>query len=201
MERVACRRRLMVVRVTAGTAGIGALCAVLAAGCTGARTDHHPAVGTPVPTVAPTRAPAAVVAGDCALQGVSAHTATTEQGLVSVDPSASGLVILWVPGLNQRPCWAELVDSGSGVARRLAAAIDTAPATTPGTTACTAADNTGAELYFQYPGRPSERADVSLSGCEGVAAPGRDQRQLSDDLAASLLPLAPGAWRTRLPSA
>ncbi len=178
----------------------GVLCAVLAAGCTGALTAHHFAVGAPVSAVAPTRAPVAVVAGDCVLQGGTANTASSEQGLVTVDRSPSGVVILWVPALNQRPCLAELVHAGPGVARRLAAAIDTAPATPRGTTACTAADNTGAETYLLYPSKPSERADVSLSGCEGIDGPIRDQRQLSHDLVTSLLPLAPGPWRIRLPN-
>ena len=119
---------------------------------------------------------------------------------MSVDRSPSGVVFVWVPGLNQRPCRADLVRGGPRIARGLAAAIDTAPEVTPGSSACGAADAAEADLYFLYPGRPAEQSRVRLSGCESVDAPGRAPRQLSDDLAAALRPLAPGPWRTRLPS-
>lgn len=187
-------------RITAGAAGAGALCVVLASGCAGASTDHHTAVGALVPAVAPTWAPAAVDPAGCVLQGAAPDTDPAEQGLVSVDRSPSGVVTIWAPGLNQRPCRAELVRDGPRIAHGLVAAIDTAPAIPPGSSACTAADDTEADLYFLYPGRPAEQSRVGLSGCESVDAPGRAPRQLSDDLAAALRPLAPGPWRTRLPS-
>ncbi len=189
-------------RITAGTAGAGALCVVLAAGCAGASTDHLTVVGAPVHAVAPTRAAAAVGPAGCVLQGAAPDTDTDPvvQGLVSVDRSPSGVAIVWVPGLDQRPCRAELVRAGPPIARGLVAAIDTAPAIPPGTTACPAADDTEADLYFLYPGRPAEQSQVGLSGCESVGAPGRAPGQLSDDLVAALLPLAPGPWRTRFPS-
>lgn len=185
-------------RITAVSAGAGALCLVLASGCAGAFTNHPTAVGAPVHAVAPTRAPAAVGSGGCTLKGTSPDT-PTEQALVSVDRPPSGVVIVWVPGLNQRPCRAQLIHDGARIARGLVAAIDTAPVIPPGSSACPAADGAGADLYFTYPGRAGEQAQVELSGCEGVGAPGRAPRQLSDDLVAALLPLAPGPWRTRFP--
>lgn len=188
-------------RTTTGSAGAGVLCVVLVSGCAGAFTDHHTAVGAPVAAVAPTRAPAAVGPGGCVLQGAAPATATAGQSLVGVDRSPSGVIIVWVPGLNQRPCRAQLGRDGSRIARGLAAAVDTAPAVPPGSSACPAADGAGADLYFLYPGRPGEQAQVSLSGCEDVGAPGRAPRQLSDDLVAALRPLAPGPWRIRLASA
>lgn len=193
MERLVVRRRLMVVNVTARAAAAGLLCVVVSA-CTGST----PTAGAPVHVVVPTRAPARAGGGGCSVGQGASDTSTAAHGLVDVDPSPTGVVVLWIPGANQRPCRAELTRGGPGVARALAAAVDTSPAIPSGPSACGADDSSGADLYFQYPDAPGELVSVGLTGCPEIDAPGRMGRQLSDEVAVALKPLAPSPWTGRL---
>ena len=54
-------------------------------------------------------------------------------------------VVIWVPGMNARPCRAALTRLGKGSARALAGAIDAAPLFPRGTFSCPADDGGAAE--------------------------------------------------------
>jgi hypothetical protein len=200
-ERRRRLRRLVGVNAVVRAVVVGSISVVLATSCTGGSGDHRSTAGAPIRAVVPARAPLGGGGRGCAvvpeIVTTATATATVEQGLVDVDRSPSAVVMVWVPGLNQPPCRAELMHRGIGIARGLAGAVDTAPAVPPGSSACGAADNSGLDLYFLYPGESGEYAHVSLSGCEGVGAPGRESRQMSDALSAVLKPLAPAPWRNR----
>jgi hypothetical protein len=171
------------------------------AGCTapgppsGAPADA--AVWADVPTAAP---PTAVTDGGCGVAGATGDGRVASKApLVRVDPTPHGVVGVWLPGLNQRPCEAVLTRSGMDVATRLAADIAAAPAMSPGRYVCPHDDASAVELTFTYiwfggpdphPGM-GERATVKLSGCASITAPGRSARRLTDELRADLAAIAP----------
>lgn len=180
--------------VAAVTAGLVSVCLLLS-GCAG----HTRAVGAPVPAMAPTRAPGTVtVSGSCTVRGAVTAVDSGVHGLVLVDRLPTRVALVWVPGLDTRPCAAVLSHAGQRVARQLAAAVDTAPPVPDGMGVGVAGDGMEVRLYFDYPGRTAEQVTVGLGGAGHVGAPGRDLRELTDALAAVLRPLAPPAWRPRL---
>ncbi len=135
----------------------------------------------------------------CTVRGADSGVDPAVHGLVSVDPFPTGVVLVWLPGLNGRPCRAVLAHAGTRVARQLAVGVDAAPAVRPGLSAGAADDATAVGLYFTYAGRTvAEEVLIGLGGEELVDAPGRSPRELTDALAAVLRPLAPLAWRQRL---
>ncbi|GAA4615895.1 hypothetical protein GCM10023195_70350 [Actinoallomurus liliacearum] len=158
--------------------------------------------GDPVTAVPPTSAPSAVVrmAGDaqvCTVRRASGRDRV--RGLVAVDPHPVGIVVVWLPGMNQHPCRAELTRGNADLARRIAKDVEAAPKWPSGVFHCPMDDALDAELYFEQPRHAkAELVDAGLAGCRGIAAPGRSARQFTDRFARDLASIAPSPWRTRL---
>jgi hypothetical protein len=156
--------------------------------------------GSPVRVTPPSVAPSASArtpVGACTVGRGAGHKRNS--GLVSVDTHPTGVVAVWLPGMNQHPCRAALTRGNADLARQLAADIRRAPKWPSGTYNCPMDDATGARLYFEQSGTTkAELVDVSLAGCSGIGAPGRSRRQLTDRLPHNLASIAPAPWRTRL---
>lgn len=158
-------------------------------------TVSHPAPVASVPSVAPV---ATIINGACST-GFNGEPEFKTDGLVTVDAHPAGLVAVWIPGFNDRPCRSALTRATSSQAARIAADIRSSPAATGGKRLCPNDDNSAIRLYFEYV-QPSriERVDVHLRGCAYVAAPGRSARNLSVALTLDLLPIAPEPWHSRM---
>ena len=164
-------------------------CVAAAGGCS------SPAVaGRPVSAVAPSSAPSPAATRPC--DGFRAPEDVDPAGrLVAVNPHPIRATAVWLPGLNSVACRAKLTTMDTAEAVRLAAAINRAPPSPRGATACPADDATAVIVYFSYRHRAEEElADVSLSGCAGVGAPGRYARQLTPTIRHILAGLAPTGW-------
>ncbi len=131
--------------------------------------------------------------------GVSSHDCVPSFGLatgsrVTVDPSTLSVTAVWLPGLNGA-CAPVITDGGPSVAAALAEDIRTAPNPPSGVFHCPADTGVGVELYFAYRHRhSSKRVDVRLTGCGGVAAPGRSSLSLTTRLRSDLVPITPPGW-------
>lgn len=98
-----------------------------------------------------------------------------------VDEHPTGAVVLWVPGINAKPCQMFLTRLDSQQAGVLAQAVRTAGAGLHGVVNCPMDDGSSATVYFIYPDRPlAEVVRFELSGCGGLSAPGRTSRTISD---------------------
>jgi len=136
-----------------------------------------------------TRSPTTTKSGDCVLSGGSASGPQ-----ITVNSSPSGVIALWLPGLDA-PCTQALTRGNAQVAGALAADIQAAPTPAPGSHSCPADTGAGVRLYFRYgPNRPAERTDISLTGCEGISGPNRTGRGSTPALRRDLIPIAPSAW-------
>ncbi|MEV0407643.1 hypothetical protein [Actinoallomurus sp. NPDC050550] len=156
--------------------------------------------GDPVRATPPSVAPFASTGtpvGACSAGYEADHERS--RGLVSVDARPIGVVAVWLPGMNQRPCRAALTRGNADFARRLATDIRTAPKWPSGAYNCPMDDASGASLYFEQSGTAkAELVDVHLAGCRGIGAPGRSSRELTDRLSHDLASIAPAPWRTGL---
>lgn len=163
-----------------------------------ASPDH----GKPVVIPAPAHPPkTAVVKGACtvpsATSGDSPYT-TTHLPLLWVRKHPTGLVAVWLPGLNAKHCVARRTTSGTHPAERAAAAIRQAAAFPPETLWCPNDDNARVRLYFTYARGGDEYADVALAGCRPIAAPGRAARWTDAAVTKALRAAAPAAWHSYL---
>lgn len=170
------------------TGALVALMAVLG-GCS---NSDQPVVGQ-----LPDRPPVTHVASDGAcLTNQGQPSKVIGDGNVTVDSSPSGVSIVWLPGFNTRPCLAALTHAGAEMATALANDIQHAPDVSSGATGCSADDGAGVRLYFSYAGgHPTERADVNLTGCKAITAPGRSPRSATQPLLNQLGSVAPNDWR------
>ena len=115
--------------------------------------------------------------------------------LATVDPHPSAVTLVWLPGLNQRPCHSERASYGPQLAGRLADDVDRAPAFPPGAFSCPMDDGSSLDLYFAYPGTDRrEYVRVDLTGCSAISAPGRAVRRSTEELHRDLAPLVPSDW-------
>jgi hypothetical protein len=122
-----------------------------------------------------------------------------QRGLVRVDPYPVGVIVVWLPGMNQRPCRAALTRGNADLARRLAKDVATAPKWPSGTFSCPADDDSSAQLYFEQSKiAQAELVEVRLAGCKGIDAPGRSARQMTDRFSRDLALIAPAPWRAGL---
>ena len=175
------------------------LAVVLSSGSSAVAGVHGAPVNSPAPAVAPTSSHAN---GSCSTPGVSTPPPSTEsQHLMWVDPKPTTLTAVWLPGLNAKHCAARRTVSGAALARRVAGAIEHAKAFPTGALPCPFDDNTSVRLYFGYRTGGDEYADVALSGCRPISAPGRRSRWNDDQVEHALLPAAPPAWRVSLGAA
>lgn len=187
-------------RPTFVTTSHTAVAVVAAAGLLVACAAQQPLVGTPVPATAPTRIPPTRIGPTkvCTYPGEFRSADPTEHGLVFLRRSPVAVVFEWLPGTDQRPCDAVVSRSGARVAHELAAAVDAAPVYPPGSSACPGADLTAVHLFLLFAGSGAEEATVDLSGCEGIGAPGRSDRQMTQRMADDLRAVAPRPWKRRL---
>lgn len=191
-------RSRMVVAAALATSVTG--CSLLGAGSPTRGTPPlgagSPVRGTP-PSVAPSASTRTPV-GACTAAGRDAGYKRNQE-LVSVDAHPTGVIAVWLPGMNQHPCRAALTRGNADLARQLATDIRTAPKWPSGIYHCPMDDATGARLYFeQSKTTKAELVDVGLAGCRGIGAPGRSERQMTDQLSHDLALIAPAPWRTRL---
>jgi hypothetical protein len=167
-----------------------------------ASATASPGHGKPVVVAAPAHPPrAAVVKGACAVPsaatGESPYT-TTDRPLLWVRNHPTGLVAVWLPGLNAKHCVARRTSSGARLAQRVATAIRQAAPFPPETLWCPRDDNAKVRLYFTYARGGAEFAEVALAGCRPIAAPGRAARWTDAAVTKALRPAAPTAWRSDL---
>jgi hypothetical protein len=142
--------------------------------------------GSPVSAAAPTQAPG------CAKPAL---IAVSTNGLVTVDPDPIGAVLIWYPDMNEQPCRTVRTTLTSTPAVQLAADVRAAPKFPSGTFNCPAAFGVEVDAYFSYKGQSqAQLADISLSGCRGIDAPGRSTRRYTDQLGIDLKAVAPPDW-------
>jgi hypothetical protein len=164
----------------------------LAAGCSLLGTG----TGGPVHVTPPAAAPATMTRGACLVVGRSSPD-TKSKGQVAVGRHPTGVVIVWLPGMNQHPCRAAISRENADSARRLAEDIDEAPKFPNGNFNCPSDDAMGARMYFTHEGT-ADLAILGFSGCRGISAPGRSARSFSTRLARDLAPIAPHPWHDHL---
>lgn len=132
--------------------------------------------------------------------GSTASTGPTPRGLVTVDPDPTGVVGIWLPGIDTRPCHWSLATDGAAVAKRLASDIRSAPPFPSGGVSCPYDDESRVDLYFRYPGdRAMEHVSVGLRGCVEISAPGAEPRRGSPALLRDLGRLSPRPVHLVLP--
>ena len=91
-----------------------------------------------------------------------------------VDLDPTGATVLWLPGLNSRPCRTVLTHIGAVRARRLAAEVDRAKPFPRGPIECPADDGSAATVFLTYARRAeAEVVRVGLTGCRSFSAPHR----------------------------
>jgi hypothetical protein len=157
--------------------------------------------GAPVRAVPPPVAPSATTRS-YAGGGHACFTPETspdgrKKGLVSVGRHPSTVVVVWLPELGQEPCRTALTRGNAATARRLAEDVMKAPKFPSGTFNCPNDSGIGARLYFGHDGT-ADLADLRLSGCRGISAPGRAAREMTGRLARDLAPIAPSPWNQHL---
>jgi hypothetical protein len=130
----------------------------------------------------------------------TASTDPTAHALVTVDADPTGVVGIWLPGLDTRPCHWSLATEGAAVAKRLAGDIRSAPPFPSGRVSCPFDDKSRVDLYFRYPGdRGMEHVTVGLRGCVEISAPGAQPRRGSPALLRDLGRLSPRPVHLVLP--
>jgi hypothetical protein len=127
--------------------------------------------------------------------------APASPALTTIDPDPTGVVAVWNPGMNARPCRVDFSRGDAVEAQALAAAILSEPAFPPGGRSCPADFGRNVNLYFSYGGDgPAEIVQQDLSGCEPLFAPGRASRLAGNMATSSLLAsIAPPSYRSYLP--
>ncbi|HVT65185.1 MAG TPA: hypothetical protein VHD81_08520 [Mycobacteriales bacterium] len=150
----------------------------------------------PVSEPAPSRAPSAAKHhGSCQSEdGVKGRGTVGGKNLVWLHRHPGGAVLIWRPGLNAKHCEAKRTTIGTQRARRIASAVDAAPAEPRGLF-CPLDDGSSVDIYSTYAGRPDEFAHVEFTGCASVSAPDRSSRETTDRLDMALRSSAPKAWR------
>ncbi|HVV76928.1 MAG TPA: hypothetical protein VHC43_12920 [Mycobacteriales bacterium] len=158
--------------------------------------------GAPVIRPAPAHAPTMTRAnGSCTAPsaGSSSPATTSDDPLLWVRAHPTGVVAIWVPGLNSTRCVARRTTNGGARARKIAVAIRHAKAFPTEPLPCPYDDGTSVRLYFSYASGGDEYAAVSLSGCRPIRAPGRASRWGNTSaVERSLRPAAPRAWQSYL---
>ncbi|HWC33234.1 MAG TPA: hypothetical protein VG650_00275 [Mycobacteriales bacterium] len=189
--------RLLAVAVTAGLAVAGA-------GSAGATTPPH---GKPVIEAAPAHPPKMALVKDsngtrCTLPTTSnaSPSGSSDAPLLWVRAHPTGLVAVWIPGLNAtgKHCAARRTTDGAALAQRVAVAIRHTKAFPSEPLPCPYDDNTQVRLYFTYDHGGDEYADVSLAGCRPISAPARASRWSDTAVEKPLHDAAPAAWRSYL---
>lgn len=195
--------RLTAVRsVVSRAATAGAVTIVLSA-C--ALTAAHPGGSSPSPTgpvagtpirvlTTPASPPPTTVKGHSCFvpEEDSSGGNVPDRGVLSVDLNPVGALAEWLPGMNQRPCRAQLTQLGQTAARHLAAAVNTGQAIKVGAAySCPAGDLSSVTLFFRYPGPMVEMVSVELNGCGWITAPGRISRFTPPAMQTELGTLAP----------
>ena len=170
-----------------------ACAAILVSACGQSRFPATPSIGIP------TQAPRTRIAsnGPCVLVGGARAPGSNGSNVpLEVARNPDYAVVIWVPGLNARPCRAAMTRIGMSEARSLAGAIDAAPLFPKGTFNCPADDGGAADIYFAYRGAsPVARVWISLAGCRPVVMEDRWPRQLVSSIMDLLRHGAPQAWR------
>lgn len=179
----------------AGVALLGSAGTASAAG-----TDH----GKPVIEPAPAHPPAASERNGSCVVPTRDDSASPPQDpstpLVWVRSHPTGVVMIWLPGLNAKKCVARRTVSGAALAGRVAAAVRHAGAFPNGALPCPYADGTEVQVYLRYQDQRDEYAVVTLNGCRAVSAPSRHARWSTTKLQRALRKAAPAAWRSYLAS-
>lgn len=167
--------------------------ALLAA--TGAASAATPSHGAPVIEPAPAQPPTMTKAnGSCHID----QSSQTGKDLLWVRAHPTGMVAIWIPGLNSKRCVARRTTSGPALAERVAVAIRHAKAFPTRPLPCPYDDGTAVRLYFTYANGGDEYAGVSLNGCRPITAPDRASRWSDSAVEKPLRTAAPPAWRSYL---
>jgi hypothetical protein len=113
---------------------------------------------------------------------------------VWVRPDPTGVVTIWLPGLNSQQCKTRRILGAQAVAEQLANGIDRGRRVSGSSYACPMDDGSHVGVYLTYPSGGDEYVDVPFTGCTWVDAPGRGDRWVSGTVDDALRALAPPAW-------
>ncbi|MGN6472158.1 MAG: hypothetical protein ACTHK4_00725 [Mycobacteriales bacterium] len=154
--------------------------------------------GTPITRPAPARPPATSTSNSSCVVPDRDDSASPPQDpnapLVWVHAAPTGMVAIWLPGLNAKHCVARRTVSGATLAGHVASAIRRAAAFPNGALPCPYSDGAAVEVYLRYDNQPDEYAVVTLNGCRAVGAPSRHARWSTTKLEHALGHAAPKAW-------
>jgi len=165
-----------------------------AAGAAPAAAAH----GRPVFRTAPTSPPATSWRHHaCSVSGGNPPASGDNRGhgLVWVRRHATGVVMVWLPGLDDRHCRAKETTGSRRSADWLAGTIRHAKRVPRGVFECPLSDGTQVRVYFTFAHGRDEYADVPLSGCRFVNAPHRLGRFESNAMDKVLRAAAPRRWK------
>lgn len=160
-----------------------------------AGTSAH---GAPVIRQAPAHPPATAESNNvCTVDGgnPALGSNSSDRGLVWTDAHPTGVVTVWLPGLNAKPCAARRVLGGAALAGRIVAAIQHGDAVPSGALPCPYSDGAAVKVYLTYAGGGDQYAAVTLNGCREVIAPGRTARWARNPINRQLARVAPSAWQ------
>lgn len=180
--------------------GVGACLTLGAAAPVAAAGTGSAGHGTPVVQTAPAQPPVmAREDGACSLQTAgdsAAPTSTSGDKLLWLRAHPTGVVAIWIPGLNAKHCVARRTKNGASLAQRISTAIRHAKAFPTEPLPCPFDDRSSVRLYLTYGSGGDEYAEVSLDGCRPITAPGRAARWGdSASLERALRKAAPAGWR------
>lgn len=165
--------------------------------------------GGPVLAVAPTATPPPLVVtadpdgGRSCIVHVPGDDSTGDpdgvDGPVTVDADPVGATLVWIPGLNDTPCAAQLTAVRHASAVRLARDLRAAPEVPPGTYNCPDDDGASVVVYLRYSGAAAAQVvTVQLGGCGWVVGPGRTSLRETEAVLDELRAAAPPRWADRL---
>lgn len=166
----------------------------------GAPTAHFATAGvrrhgTPVNEVAPANAPLTKEhKGVCTVESPApGGNVDTSKGLVWVYRNARRVVSVWLPSENTGHCVAVRKMDTASYADAIAAAIEHAPPMPRGIF-CPRDDGSAVRIYLGYNSGVQQYANVELSGCHTVSAPGRAPREVTPALTRALRHIVPPGW-------
>ena len=133
----------------------------------------------------------------CVVSGTNANPSNPGMTPFPLSPHPSGVVVVWLPGLNSKACKAVLTRGNAHIASVLASGLDQAMMVQRGVhsgpiLSCPNDNGTTARLYFTYAHRPTQRIDLDLSGCGSISLLKVDSQRPSSGGHEAL---APKAWR------
>ena len=139
--------------------------------------------------------------GVCTVSGPSPTGATSSEAPPTVPKNPTGIDIVWLPGLNTKPCKTVATRAGAHRAAALARDIDQARVSSSTVSYhCPVDDDTSAHLVFTYAHQGSQAVIAQLSGCSWIVVPRYAMRFSTPEFRRDLTTMAPSPWRPYISS-